>query len=376
MITVRDTFISNNRHHCVSNRCDIWFTTNQPKSTIIVSSNTESRLAQFQVDAETDGTIYKDLSPIFKRYMTFDFDSTDLAWIPAPNSTAVFNVTANDTITTATTTIISAVTVENSWLFTKDWIDSIYKDNEYKICVVGTEHKIELLQNYVLHVNAYDNTPRYMEIKMFNSSNSNIGTYLMPGPTGYTTQRYMIDTGTFNLAQQFGAQIFNSGATYYTVTMKKSGGTVDSLVHRFNLDFRCNSETIRLHWMNSKGGFNAINLTTGVKEIRNNEKNTYTQKGYSLNAVTNRIKDRTVNRYSAFTSKSRQWTSTTDFLNESESAAFVEAIESPVTILELDNVFYSVTLDKKNEDKKTYLNNLLISYEVVINLQDDKTYTI
>lgn len=377
-ITVRDTFISKNRHHCVSNRCDVLYSSTNQISTIVVSAATTTRLSQFIMDTAIDGTVYKDLAPVFNRYMSYDFNSTDLAWIAAPNSTNTFNVTATDTNTTGTTTstIISAVTVENSWLFTKDWIESTHKSDDYKICVVGTEHKIAMLNNYVFHVNAYTSELRYIQVDVYNAAGLT-GSYFLPGPTsGYTTQRYMIDVGTFNLAQQFGVQIFNSGATHYNVSMKITGGTLDSKVHRFNLDFGCNNDSIRIHWLNSKGGFNAANLVTGVKEVRNNDKNTYTRKNYSVDPTSLTIKDNTLNRYSYYTNKSRDWTSTSDWMTEEESAAFVELYESPVTILEVNNIFYSCTVDAKKTPRHSYVDNAIISYDVTINLQDDKFYTI
>lgn len=379
MITAIDTYVTKNRMHCVSNRVDVLYSTNKTSSIITLqTSNVYNAYSsgvqvQFKMDTQADGLVYKDLAKIIKRKLSFDFESTALAWVPAYNSCVYVSILAIDSDNVPS--VLNYSVIENSYLFTDEWIDSVFEANENRLCIKNkTANKIQLLQNFVLHINNYARETMKIVIKTYNGSIL-VSTYNMYSPDIIDTlaQRYMLDVGTFNLAQQFGVSIF-TGVDNYTAHAENAGGIVSDII-KFQLDNNCyQSETVRVHWLNSRGGFDAFNFTMGNLETRNSERLQYEKANYTISS--SEISDNLLNSFSFYSTKNKTFKATSDWLTETESRNLIELFESPVVILEKNNTFSTITINSINQDLKTLQNNKIINYELSYTINDNKHYTI
>lgn len=149
-----------------------------------------------------------------------------------------------------------------------------------------------------------------------------------------------------------------SGVSYYTVQAQKSDGTPISELKTFVLKDNCKYTPVRIHFLNTLGGFDSFTFNKASTEETAISRTSYTRGLQNSPATSDRMKTTS----SVLYEPSIQVTS--DWLTESENTWLKQLVTSPVIYQELDGNLIAVVCKEVKYKTEKKLNNKLFNLSI------------
>ena len=154
-----------------------------------------------------------------------------------------------------------------------------------------------------------------------------------------------------------------NGAASYTIQLEDSSNAQTSERFTFNVDYTCSKyQPVRLVWLNSLGGYDAMNfyqksiINTDIKRDQYEQQNhDWTGFAYKYSKSSRGNTD-----YNVSTLAKR--TINTDYLTEDESLWMEDLATSPDVYQEVNNELIAVNINQRKIQRKTSLNDKLMQY--------------
>lgn len=268
-----------------------------------------------------------------------------------------------------------------------DWLDFDYTD--YTINTVSTTKKFLTTSPRTLDINTGQSVFLYFIVNTANAvTNYELKTYdgynaggsvintasvsnLVPDTgTEFSSTYLSIAVGTEDIVNMNSLVMSGStpatvlnGAKSYTVQLRNSSGDYTSELFTFNIDQVCTKYTpVRLHWLNSLGGFDSFNFNLKSIEEDDIKKESYVKQPNVFNGLTYTYQKDARGMVDYDIRKTKKLTINTDYLTDEQSAWMLDLISSPVVYLEQNNELISVTCKERRFKKMTSLNDKLPQY--------------
>lgn len=156
--------------------------------------------------------------------------------------------------------------------------------------------------------------------------------------------------------------IFN-GVKSYTIQLRDSTNAQVSELFTYNIDQVCTKYTpVRLHWLNSLGGFDAFSFNLKSIEEDTIKKESYVKQYNTFNGSTYTYAKDARGTVGYDIRKTKKLTINTDFLTDEQSEWMLDLVSSPVVYLEQNNELIAVTCQERKFKKQTSLNDKLPQY--------------
>ncbi len=206
-------------------------------------------------------------------------------------------------------------------------------------------------------------TIRTIDYNFYNSA----GTLLTNIPYG-TTQSAELQVVPFapaTVKRLFGSPILNNVA-YYTVRLKDVSSNNLSELLTVTIDDRCSPyDTITLHYANRVGGYDSVAFTRLSRENSMVSRQRYKTPNYNVLENDNVILRPQTQHSFAITTETTI-TMNSDWMTEQEASYLKYLFSSDDVWLEKDGVYYPVTIQDTNYEKKKHVNDWLINYAVTV----------
>lgn len=265
-----------------------------------------------------------------------------------------------------------------------DWLDFDY--TEYLVNSTSTTKKfltdsprtldINTGQSAFLYfiVNANDAAAEY-EIKTYDANGSLLNTAHVENPIndfgGAWNLRYgYIPVGTHDIENVNSALMTGStpstifsGAKSYTVQLRDSSNNYVSEKFTYNIDQVCTKYTpVRLHWLNSLGGFDSFNFNLKSIEEDDIKRESYVKQSRTFNGTNYTYTKDARGTVDYDIRKTKKLTINTDYLTDEQSEWMLDLVSSPVVYIEQNNELIAVTCKERRFKKMTSLNDKLPQY--------------
>jgi len=389
MITIEYTPNSNTRFKCAANRLDFLVTesdtsVSQLNFCIATYNHISGELlnqSNFIVTKDGAGNYYKNFSAIAQRSLSYDIpefgDCTN-----AINSSGLISL--------GITSPIENVTIHNSFLSVEEWRASRQEEYEFlmgdllfpdkKHFIRNYNNKIDidrssfLLQSFVVGLP----TVRGYLITCYDAAGAvvNTGTifYTPISGYGYIKGRIMCDVGTGNIKSVLGSTFFDD-AIKYKVELEYTDLSVQGVPLWFTLVDYCRPY-VRLHWLNTLGGFDSFDFPMIQRKTIQAEKVDYVGRDYSI--VNNEVVDNLLSTKTSYVKRSKSIEINSDWINDEESISVSELILSRLVLMETYNTdgeteFVSVSIQEKSIEQKNSFNDTLFNYSFNITNNDSNT---
>jgi hypothetical protein len=380
---------SNTRFKCAANRIDF------------LAINTDTSVSQmtfkfalynpltgglasqtdFVVTKDGAGNFYKNFSAIGQRSLSYDIPEFG-------DCTNAIN-SSREVVLSIEEQVYSAV-IHNSFLSVEEWRASRQEEYEFengdllfpdkKHFIRNYNNKIDidrssfLLQSFVRDLS----TLRGYLITCYNEAGDevNSGTIFFTGVPGYvyTEGRIMCDVGTGNIKNVLGSTFFDD-AVKYKVELEYTDLSVQGVPLWFTLVDYCRPY-VRIHWLNTLGGWDAFDFPMIQRKTIQAEKVDYVGKDYSI--VNNEVVDNILNTKTSYVKRSKAIEINSDWINDEESLSVSELILSRLVLMETYNAdgeteFVSVSVQEKSIEQKNSFNDTLFNYSFNITNNDSNS---
>lgn len=255
-----------------------------------------------------------------------------------------------------------------------DWLD--FDSDNYDMNTSNTSRSYLSEAPLTQYVDSNQSAFLYFLSSDNNIARCNVASYDANGvslQTGYftlsTSNKYAyVAVGTYDLINSnagiwTGATPSNiiDGASYYDVTLQ---GTNLQKTVRYYIDSKCSKyEPIRLHWLNSLGGFDSFNFNMKSEEETDIKRATYLQEEHHFTGTNWEYNSASRGRTDYHISTQDKLTVNTDYLTEAESTWMKDLFTSPLIYQEVRNELIAVSGKPKRIKKQTSLNDKLMQYE-------------
>lgn len=200
-------------------------------------------------------------------------------------------------------------------------------------------------------------------VKKYNSAGTLLGTltianaYAALASDGHRFVRFACGTANIN------AHTANwlNGASYYTVHIENSAATIVSKTYTFAITENCQYETVRLHWLNHLGGFDAFNFTMKSNERQNITRDSFRKKYGSTSGTTWSYTMAERGNTTFNTEVNKSFNINSDWLTEAESTWLSGLISSPEVYREVDGVLVAVDITNADYAPQKKVNNKLFN---------------
>lgn len=240
-----------------------------------------------------------------------------------------------------------------------------------------TTHNIQLEQGawmYAMTGNA--NAIKYGVIKKYNSAGALLGTLTITNPyaalSADADQWVRFACGTRNI-ESYSPGWLTSNVAYYTVHIEDNTNAISSLVYTYNITDNCQYETIRLHFLNTRGGFDSFNFNK--KSI---ERKTVTREGYrkrygSTSGTTWAYTLAERGNTTFYTEENQSFTANSDWISEAESIWLGELIASPEVYQESGGVLIAIDILNSEHQVMKKVNQKLFNLSVSFKYSNNNT---
>lgn len=211
-------------------------------------------------------------------------------------------------------------------------------------------------------IKSYDNSGLLATARINNTYSSGIA-------SNYDARYLRLAVGTYDIANVdptystlAGVNTMLNGATYYTVQLTKTGSAKSELITIY-IDQKCTKYTpVRLHWLNTLGGFDAYNFNYKSEVKTEIERSSYVQQHHNFTGTRWQYDKMSRGRTEYDVKYMVKQTINTDFLTDEESIWMESLLTSPVIYLERYNELVAVNINDKSIQRMTSLNDKLCQY--------------
>lgn len=366
-----------------------------PNIFVLSSDNTAEAGFQYVVDVYFDAILQTrhllsarpdnglglfDASEVMKSQVTHNIDASTGQFATNPQSYKKYQIKVGEK-TTALGVVADLATSSFifAWNSVFEFNDFVDYDEDDHLLLDGTKpflssgplsRKIELNQKAWFY--SMNDTPgNYDQIRVekFDASGGSLGVLLIPNPFNTATDDNKFTragVGTWNI-NDFSVGFIDASVASYTVLAEDTGGTDISNTYTFTIDTQCRYTTIRIHFLNRLGGFDAFNFTKVADYTSSIQRRSFNNPVgdfsgssfvYSKDQREKNIMNTTINN---------RLTIRSDYLTEAELAWLKECVTSPVVFQEdnLELIALNPTTTSFKESKSEYeqLFNLTIQFD-------------
>lgn len=268
-----------------------------------------------------------------------------------------------------------------------DWLDFDYTD--YTINTASTTKKFLTLSPRALDINRGQSAFLYFITNVangalsyelitydgYNASGSVINTAVVANlntniGTDWASKYFSIAVGTEDISKidpliMSGAtpsSVLN-GAKSYTIQLREGSADYSSELFTYNIDQVCTKYTpVRLHWLNSLGGFDSFSFNLKSIEEVDIKRENYVKQPRVFDGTNYAYTKDARGMVDYDIRKSKSLTINTDYLTDEQSAWMLELVSSPVVYIEQNNELIAVTCNERKFKKQTSLNDKLMQY--------------
>ncbi len=254
-----------------------------------------------------------------------------------------------------------------------DQADHLLLDSTKPFLTTGPlTRKIELNQKaWFYSINDTPDDYDQIRVEKFDASGGSLGTLLIPVPaflqTATDDNKFIrAGVGTWNI-NQASPGFIDSAVASYTVVAETTIGTDISDTYTFTIDDACRYTTIRLHFLNRRGGFDAFNFTKVADFNSSIQRRSFMNPVGDFDGSSFVYSKDQRERNIMNTTIRDTLTVRSDYLTEAELAWLKECITSPVVFrednLELVSLNPTTTSFKESKSEYEQLFNLTINFD-------------
>jgi hypothetical protein len=326
-----------------------------------------------------------DAKRIIDNYLTYDLGTAgeNAAFYRNDNSFYKYVVKIGEEYGSPTPTVYASQRTVSGiyvWNAAFDWFefrDFLYTDYLMTLGLTGkpfltnapSTQNIELDQNAWLYMmTATSGSIRSLELKKYNSAGTLLDSKYILNTfydlTGSEAHRFLrVAVGTKNINDHSPGWI-DSDVSYYTAQVLSSTSATASTLRQYNVTDNCRFTTVRLHWLNPRGGFDSFGFPLKSYESAKIIKQLYTQVyGTTTGTWSYQSHDRGDTVFDSRCKSSFRIQS--DWLTEEESTWLEELLLSPEVYHEYDSeTFVAVQIRTDTYEKKKKVNSKLFALSV------------
>ena len=166
------------------------------------------------------------------------------------------------------------------------------------------------------------------------------------------------DTGT--------APLVKPDTKFYDVWLATSGGVQVTRKYRFNLDTRCQINDVQLLFMDRGGSYLPFSFQLRKRRKGTTKRETYLKDLGDLSGGKWTYANNNFGLTTTSMSEVEELDLITNYMNESMAAYWSELVTSPVVLMKLDGVYYSVVVKDSTFEKEYSRNSKLINKKITV----------